>query len=99
VQSNSQWEEGGVRADLSLRVPPEGFLPLMKSLEVLGKVEGKSISGEDVTEEYSDLDARRENLAHLRGWLFDLVRKAAMVTDAIEAEQQLERVGSEINQI
>jgi hypothetical protein len=99
VQSSSQWEESGVRADLTLRVPPEGFLPLMKSLEALGKVEGKSISGEDVTEEYYDLEARLENLGEVRGRLFELLDRAAKVTDAIEVEQQLERVGGEINQI
>ncbi len=99
VQSSSQWDDGGVRADLSLRVPPEGFLPLIRSLESLGKVEGKSISGEDVTEEYYDLDARLENLAEVRGRLFELLDRAAKVTDAIEVEQQLERVGGEINQI
>jgi hypothetical protein len=99
VQSSSQWEEGGVRADLTLRVPPQGFLPLMKSLETLGKVEGKSISGEDVTEEYYDLDARLENLGQVRSRLFALLDRAAKVTDAIEVEQQLERVGAEINQI
>jgi hypothetical protein len=99
VQSSSQWEEGGVRADLTLRVPPEGFLPLMKSLAALGKVEGESISGEDVTEEYYDLDARLENLGQVRSRLFALLDRAAKVTDAIEVEQQLERVGGEINQI
>ena len=99
VQSSSQWDDGGVRADLSLRVPPEGFLPLIHSLETLGKVEGKSISGEDVTEEYYDLDARLENLGEVRSRLFELLDRAAKVTDAIEVEQQLERVGAEINQI
>jgi hypothetical protein len=99
VQSSSQWDDGGVRADLSLRVPPEGFLPLIRSLESLGKVEGKSISGEDVTEEYYDLDARLENLGEVRRRLFELLDRAAKVTDAIEVEQQLERVGGEINQI
>jgi len=88
-----------VRADLTLRVPPEGFLLLMKSLAALGKVEGESISGEDVTEEYYDLDARLENLDQVRRRLFELLDRAVKVTDAIEVEQQLERVGGEINQI
>ncbi len=99
VQSSSQYAEGGDRADLSIRVPPEGFLPLIRSLEALGKVDAKSISGEDVTEEYYDLDARLENLTEVRGRLFDLLDRAAKVSDAIEVEQELERVGGEINQI
>jgi hypothetical protein len=99
VQSSSQYVEGGERADLSIRVPPEGFLPLIRSLEALGQVDAKSISGEDVTEEYYDLDARLENLTQVRSRLFALLDRAAKVTDAIEVEQELERVGGEVNQI
>lgn len=99
VQYSSQYEEGGERADLAIRVPPEGFLPLIARLEALGHVDAKSISGEDVTEEYYDLDARLENLNEVRSRLFELLDRAAKVTDAIEVEEQLERVGGEINQI
>jgi hypothetical protein len=99
VQSSSQYEEGGERADLSIRVPPEGFLPLIRSLEALGQVDAKSISGEDVTEEYYDLDARLENLTEVRRRLFELLDRAVKVTDAIEVERELERVGGEVNQI
>ena len=99
VQSSSQYEEGGERADLTIRVPPEGFLALVARLEALGSVDAKSISGEDVTEEYYDLDARLENLTEVRDRLFQLLRKAAKVTDAIEVERELERVGGEVNAI
>ena len=78
---------------------PEGFLPLIRSLEALGQVDAKSISGEDVTEEYYDLDARLENLTQVRSRLFDLLDRAVKVTDAIEVERELERVGGEVNQI
>jgi hypothetical protein len=99
VQSSSQWNEGGERADLTIRVPPEGFLPLIRSLEALGAPEAKSISGEDVTEEYYDLDARLENLTQVRSRLFALLDRAVKVTDAVEVERELERVGGEVNQI
>ncbi len=99
VQSSSQYVEGGERADLSIRVPPEGFLPLIRSLEALGQVDAKSISGEDVTEEYYDLDARLENLTQVRSRLFALLDRAVKVTDAVEVERELERVGGELNRI
>lgn len=99
VQSSSQWNEGGERADLTIRVPPERFLPLIGDLERLGAAEAKSISGEDVTEEYYDLDARLENLTQVRSRLFALLDRAVKVTDAVEVERELERVGGEVNQI
>jgi hypothetical protein len=99
VQSSSQYVEGGERADLTIRVPPEGFLPLIASLEAIGTVDAKSISGEDVTEEYYDLEARLENLTQVRSRLFALLDRAVKVTDAVEVERELERVGGEVNQI
>jgi len=99
VQSSSQWNEGGERADLTIRVPPERFLPLIGDLEKLGAAEAKTISGEDVTEEYYDLDARLENLTQVRSRLFALLDRAVKVTDAVEVERELERVGGEVNQI
>lgn len=99
VQSSTQSVEGGQRAELTLRVPPEGFLPLIRSLEALGTQESKSLGGQDVTEEYYDLDAELQNKVQVRGRLFQLLEKASKVTDAIQVEEQLDRVGAEVNRI
>jgi hypothetical protein len=99
VQSSSQSAEGGDRADLTLRVPPEGFLPLIAALESLGTEESKSIGGQDVTEEYYDLDAELQNKLEVRSRLFQLLARAAKVSDAVQVEEQLERVGSDVNRI
>ncbi len=99
VQTSSQESSGGDRADLTLRVAPGMFLPLLSALEGLGIVQRKSVSGEDVTEEYYDLDAQLGNLTAVRARLLDLLTRAAKVTDAIEVERELERVGGELNRI
>ena len=99
VQSSTQSVEGGARADLTLRVPPEGFLPLISSLEALGTQESKTLGGQDVTEEYYDLDAELQNKVQVRGRLFQLLEKAVKVSDAIQVEEQLERVGADVNRI
>ena len=99
VQSSSQESSGGDRADLTLRVDPGKFLPLVSALEGLGILQRKSASGEDVTEEYYDLDARLGNLNAVRARLLNLLARAAKVTDAIEVERELERVGAELNRI
>ncbi len=99
VQSSTQSVEGGQRADMTLRVPPEGFLPLVSSLEALGTQESKSLGGQDVTEEYYDLDAELQNKVQVRGRLFQLLERASKVTDAIQVEEQLDRVGAEVNRI
>jgi hypothetical protein len=99
VQSSTQYAESGERADVTIRVPPKGFLPLIASLESLGTSTSKSISGEDVTQEYYDLSAEMENLTEVRARLFQLLKKAVKVQDAIDVEQELERVGTSLNQV
>ncbi len=99
IQASSQHREGGESAEITIRIPPEGFLPLISALEALGTTQEKSISGQDVTEEYYDLASELENLGEVRGRLFQLLRQAKKVEDAIAVEQQLERIGGNINRI
>jgi hypothetical protein len=99
VQSSPQDEEGGDRADVTIRVPPNGFLPLLAALAALGTQTSKTISGEDVTQEYYDLDAELSNQVEVRGRLLQLLRQAVKVQDAISVEEQLERVGANVNRI
>ena len=99
VQTSTQSQEGGERADVTIRVPPHGFLPLVAALGALGMVTTKSVSGEDVTQEYFDLGAELENQVEVRGRLFQLLKQAVKVQDAIAVEEQLERVGANVNRI
>ncbi len=99
VQASSQESLGGERADLTLRIGPERFLPLLDALAGLGAVQSRGISGEDVTEEYYDLDAQLGNLNAVRSRLLTLLARATKVPDAVEVERELERVGGELNRI
>ncbi len=99
IQASTRYREDGERAELTIRIPPSGFLPLLAALEALGRTSSKSISGEDVTEEYYDLAAELENQLEVRDRLFQLLRQAKKVEEAISVEQQLERIGSNVNRI
>jgi hypothetical protein len=99
VLSSTEDYEGTDRADLTLKIPSDGFLALIKALEALGTEQQKSIYGEDVTEEFFDLDARLENETAVRTRLFQLLAQAKKVEEAIAVEQELERVGNTINSI
>ncbi len=99
VQTSTESQEGGESADLTIRIPPQGFLPLIASLGALGTVTTKTITGEDVTQEYYDLNAELDNQTQVRGRLLQLLKQAAKVPDAIAVEQELERVGANINRI
>jgi hypothetical protein len=67
VQTSTESQDGGERADVTIRVPLHGFLPLIASLEALGVPSSKTISGEDVTQEYYDLKGELQNQMEVRG--------------------------------
>jgi len=88
-----------VVSTLVLKVPAEQFTSAVDTITRLGRVERKSIKGEDVTAEYVDLEANLKNAERVENRYFDLLAKAARVSDALEVEHELERIGSEIERI
>jgi len=82
---------------LYIRVPNEKFDSLITDLEKgIGKLTAKTISADDVTEEYVDLNIRLENnLAYLNQYK-EILRKAKTVKDIIEVQEKIRRIEEEI---
>jgi len=95
VEGNS--DHGASSASLTLRIPAKAFADSVKSLETLGEVTSRSISGEDVTEQYIDVEARLKNKVVLRDRLQQLLDKATDVKDILAIETELNRVQSDID--
>lgn len=91
--------DGLVRSTLILRVPAAKLEEILPDLELLGQVEGKNISGQDVTEEYYDTAARKVNLESQEKRLLELYNKAETVKDLLEIENELTRVRGEIESL
>jgi len=90
---------GHKRGDITIRVPKDKFLSVIRELEQLGTVQSKQISGEDITEEYIDLQARLNNSERQEKRLLEILDKAEEVKDILEVERELERVRGEIEQL
>lgn len=86
-------------ASLTLKVSPRGFTPLIKALEQLGSVDQKELSGEDVTEEYIDLEAELETKLQLRARLYRFLDKVKTVEEMLQVEYELQRVDYDVNRI
>jgi hypothetical protein len=84
-------------AHVRMRIPTKKFKNAVSSLEELGTVFSKSVTGEDVTEKYIDVEARLKNNYALRDRLKQLLEKAVNVKDILEIEKELTRVQSEID--
>jgi hypothetical protein len=84
---------------LTLRVPSRRFRKLMKGLEELGQVRGRSVQTVDVSEEFHDLKVRLENLQATRTRIQKLLGQAKDLTEILVVEKELERVSAEIDSI
>lgn len=91
---------GNMSGEISIRIPPENFESLIKKIETLGDVESKSISGEDITKKYYDLELRLKTKEEMQKRLLLLLAKQTNnVKDLLEVERELGRVRGEIESI
>jgi hypothetical protein len=84
------------QAQILIKLPPVHFITLLDELKTIGKVESKSISEEDITEEYYDVKARLANARKVQERLFGILKKANKVEDILKVEKEIERVGENI---
>jgi hypothetical protein len=97
LSSQVYGSDDSVTADLVLSVPSEEFERVLNELRNLGeKVTTDSISGQDVTEEYVDLESRERNLRATEESLLRLYDKAENVEEALSIQRELTTVRGEI---
>lgn len=97
IAGSSYAESGGVpRASFVLRVPVPRFASVMAEIEEIGRVSLRSIQGQDVSEEFVDLQARVRNLERHEGRLLTFMDRATKVSELLAIEQELARVRGEI---
>lgn len=95
VENSEKTEERRVR--LILRVPSDKLDTSLDRLSLLGKIQHRSTSARDVTEEVIDTDARLKNNMALRDRLRILLQQAKDVKDVLAVEEQLTRVQADID--
>ena len=69
------------------------FLDIIKAM---GTVNNISMSGQDVTEEYVDLESRLRNLKVQEEVLLDLMEQSKSVEDSIQVQRELSNGSGEI---
>jgi predicted nucleic acid-binding Zn-ribbon protein len=72
----------------------------MDELKKLGHVENESQTGEEVTQKYTDLDARLTNARNSEKRLSDILRdRTGKLSDVLAVEEEIQRVRGEIEQM
>lgn len=85
--------------EFTIRVPAERFEETLSDLEALGKIDGEDVRGEDVSEEFVDLEARLRNATAQEEVLFRLYDRSTSIADTIRVQRELEDVQLEIERL
>ncbi len=100
VADSSYAEEDGIpRGTFVLRVPAGRFGDVVRQVEALGTVQRRQVSGQDVTEEFIDVEARVRNLERHEARLLAFMDRAAKIPDLMAIEQEVSRVRGEIERL
>ena len=92
-------EKGVARATVTAYVPPGAFGRALGDLERIGHLRTRRVSGQDVSEEFVDLEARVRNFERHEAQLLSFMGKAQKVSDLVSLENELARVRGEIERL
>jgi len=100
VSSQVSGEEQDMRGWISIRVVDDKLDQSLSEIRNLAvRVKSESTSGQDVTEQYMDLDARLNNAQATEKQYLELLNKATAVEDILKIYQSLSQVRQDIEQI
>lgn len=98
--ASSQSGRGKRRSgSLVIRVPADRFEQALGDLKRLGRIESQSISGQDVTEQFVDLQARLRNWQAQEAVLLRLMARANTIEESIVVQRQLQEVQLAVEEI
>ncbi|RED65769.1 DUF4349 domain-containing protein [Cohnella lupini] len=89
-----------IGASYVIKVPSEGFSPFLEKLQKIENLKfEREVAGDDVTEEFVDLDARLKARQVVETRLLAFMDKATKSDDLVRFSNELARVQEEIEQI
>jgi hypothetical protein len=92
--------DSGRALTATLRIPAAQLDSALTELKKLGRVEDESQGGEEVTQQYVDLEARLVNGKHTEQRLTDILRqRTGKLQDVLKVELEIDRVRGEIEQM
>jgi len=96
--SQSGDERRLVTGSLVIRVPEQSYARVMERLSGLGRVEGREEAGQDVSQEFVDLEARVRHLEAVEAQLLGLLDDTNTVSEALTVQSQLNQVQLDLEQ-
>jgi len=88
-----------LRANMTARVPSGQLTSTLTQIKKLAlKVEREAVSGEDVTDQYTDLESRLRNLEAAEQQYLEILKRADKIEDVMSVQRRLDEIRGEIEQ-
>ncbi len=99
VSSTSYNTDSGRYSTLTVRVPADQFSAFTNAVGEYGNITSNEMNTEDITSQYTDVEARLTTLKTQETRLLELLAKAENVADMVTIEQRLSDVRYEIESL
>lgn len=99
VYSNVDEHEFTPFGTITIRIPSEIFDKGVSELKQLGEVKSESVNGQDVTEEFVDLESQLKNLRAAESQFLEIMKKAVKIEDVLAVQRELTQIRAQIEQI
>ena len=96
IEGDQELERGYRRAELTVRIPKDKFDGFMNNTSKYGNVTSKQITGEDVTDQYFDVETRMTTLEIRQERLQEMLKQSGSLEDLFAIENELSEVIYEI---
>lgn len=82
-----------------LRIPQAEFENVLNGVKAIGTVKSSSTQGQDVTEEYIDLQAQKTSYQNQLAQYNAIMKQSTKIEDIIKVQEQIDRVQTELNRL
>lgn len=100
----SEFKQGGATSSetvtITVRVPATQFNEALEKIRTAGnRIINENVTGQDVTEEFLDLEARIKTQKALEAQFLEIMKRAQKVSDALEVQSEIANVRTEIERM
>ena len=97
--SYSDSEGNLISGNITIRIPHNKYNSAVDRVKDMGEVASISINGQDITQDYVDLESRLRNYEAQQDILLDLMAQSKKVSDSLEVQNELSNVQEQIELI
>jgi len=98
-RSYSDAEGNLTSGSVTIRIPSNKYSSIINKIKEMGTVKSTSSGGQDITQEYTDLESRLRNYQAQEEVLLDLMKQSKKVSDSLEVQRELSNVQEQIEVI